>query len=87
VYGKNLDGSSKDTTSWFASYAPSNAPQYAVVMMVSQGGTGSGTSGPSVRRIYEAIFGVQGSKIVKEQAIFPSVPPAQIPRRPVVSTS
>ena len=87
VYGKNLDGSSKDTTSWFASYAPSNAPQYAVVMMVSQGGTGSGTSGPSVRRIYEAIFGVQGLKIVKEQAIFPSVPPAQIPRRPVVSTS
>lgn len=87
VYGKNLDGSDKDTTSWFASYAPSDAPRYAVVMMVSQGGTGSGTSGPSVRRIYEAIFGVQGSQIVKEQAIFPSAPPAQIPRRPVVSTS
>ena len=87
VYGKNLDGSDKDTTSWFASYAPSNAPQYAVVVMVSQGGTGSGTSGPSVRRIYEAIFGVQGSQIVKEQAIFPSAPPAQIPRRPVLSNS
>jgi penicillin-binding protein 2 len=85
VYGKNFDGSSKDTTSWFASYAPSNNPQYAVVMMVSQGGTGSGTSGPSVRKIYEAIFGVQGSKVVKENAIFPSVPPTQIPRRPVTS--
>jgi penicillin-binding protein 2 len=87
VYGKNLDGSSKDTTSWFASYAPSNAPQYAVVMMVSQGGTGSGTSGPSVRRIYEAIFGVQGSKVLQEEAIFPSAPPAQIPRRPVTGSS
>jgi penicillin-binding protein 2 len=85
VYGKNPDGSSKDTTSWFASYAPSNNPQYAVVMMVSQGGTGSGTSGPSVRRIYEAIFGVRGSKVIKEEAIFPSTPPSQIPRRPVTS--
>ena len=27
-------------TSWFATYAPANKPQYAVVMMVSQGGTG-----------------------------------------------
>lgn len=85
VYGKNPDGSSKDTTSWFASYAPSDAPRYAVVMMISQGGTGSGTSGPSVRRIYEAIFGVQGAKIVQEQAIFRSAPPSQIPRRPAVA--
>ena len=85
VYGKNLDGSSKDTTSWFASFAPSDAPRYAVVMMVSKGGTGSGTSGPSVRRIYEAIFGVQGQKIIREQAIFPSAPPSQIPRKPVVT--
>lgn len=84
VYGKNPDGSNKDTTSWFASYAPSDAPRYAVVMMISQGGTGSGTSGPSIRRIYEAIFGVQGQKIVTEQAIFPSAPPSQIPRRPKV---
>lgn len=85
VYGKNPDGSSKDTTSWFASYAPSDSPRYAVVMMISQGGTGSGTSGPSVRRIYEAIFGVQGQKVIREQAIFPSAPPSQIPRRPEVA--
>lgn len=84
VYGKNPDGSAKDTTSWFASYAPSDAPRYAVVMMVSQGGTGSGTSGPSVRRIYEAIFGIQGARINSNQAIFPSAPPSQIPRRPEV---
>ncbi len=48
----------KASTSWFASYAPANKPKYAVVMMVTQGGTGSGTSGPSVRKIYEALFGV-----------------------------
>ncbi len=32
-------------------------------MMVAQGGTGSGTSGPSVRRIYEEIFGIRGGVI------------------------
>jgi len=51
----------KQTTSWVASYAPANNPQYAVVMMVSQGGTGAITSGPSVRCIYSALFGVNGS--------------------------
>ena len=51
------------STSWFASYAPANDPKYAVVMMVTQGGTGSGTSGPSVRNIYEKLFGVRGSTV------------------------
>ncbi len=53
----------KVSTSWFASYAPANKPRYAVIMMVTQGGTGSKTSGPSVRKIYEALFGVKGSSI------------------------
>ncbi|MFA7322881.1 MAG: penicillin-binding protein 2, partial [Candidatus Nanopelagicales bacterium] len=54
---------SKTSTSWFASYAPANDPKYAVVMMVTEGGTGSKTSGPSVRRIYEALFGVSGRSV------------------------
>jgi len=53
----------KASTSWFASYAPANDPKYAVVMMVTEGGTGSKTSGPSVRKIYEALFGVRGSSV------------------------
>ena len=53
----------KVSTSWFASFAPANKPRYAVVMMVTQGGTGSKTSGPSVRKIYEGIFGVSGSTV------------------------
>jgi penicillin-binding protein 2 len=79
VYGKNLDGSAKDTTSWLASYGPTEKPKYAVVMMISQGGTGSGASGPSVRKIYEAIFGIEGSKIDNSKAIFPSGPPNLLP--------
>ncbi len=45
----------KQSTSWFASYAPANRPRYAVVVVVSQGGTGAETSAPAVRRIYDAI--------------------------------
>lgn len=56
VYGKQ-------TTSWFASFAPANKPQYAVVMMVSQGGTGSGISGPSVAELYKTLFGIDGSRV------------------------
>lgn len=53
-----------DTTiAWFASFAPADDPQYAVVMMVTEGGTGSGSVGPSVRAIYEQIFGVVGDRV------------------------
>lgn len=74
VFGRNLDGSTKDDTSWFASYAPTKNPQYAVVMMVSQGGFGASTSGVGVRRIYEHIFGTNGKK-----AIFPNGIPKRLP--------
>jgi hypothetical protein len=53
----------KAPTSWFASFAPANKPRYAVVMMVSQGGTGAKTSAPGVRKIYEALFGITGSTV------------------------
>jgi penicillin-binding protein 2 len=81
VFGKNPDGSLKDDTSWFASYAPSDNPRYAVVMMVGQGGFGASTSGVGVRQIYEALFGVSGNKIVPGAALFPEgKPPMQLPK-------
>ena len=52
VYGKQ-------STSWVASYTK----DYVVVMMVSQGGTGSGTSGPAVRKIWETLYGVKGEDV------------------------
>ncbi|MDQ5841003.1 MAG: penicillin-binding protein 2 [Chloroflexota bacterium] len=45
----------KQTTSWFVSYAPATRPKYAVVVVVSQAGTGAETAAPAVRKIYEAI--------------------------------
>ena len=80
VFGRNPDGSLKDNTSWFASYAPSNNPQYAVVMMLSQGGFGSPNSGVGVRKIYEAIFGVVNNKIVPENVLFPNGLPTTLPK-------
>ena len=47
VYGKQ-------STSWVATYDEN----YVVVMMVSQAGTGSGTSGPAVRAIWESLYGI-----------------------------
>lgn len=56
VYGKQ-------TTSWMATYTD----RYAVVMMISQAGTGSGASGTAVRRIYETLYNIKP----------PVVPPAK----------
>ena len=81
VFGRNLNGSLKDNTSWFAAYAPTEKPRYAVVMMVSQGGFGASTSGVGVRKIYEALFGVRANKVVPGAALFADgKPPVKLPR-------
>ena len=81
VFGRNPNGTQKDDTSWFASYAPSKNPRFAVVMMVGQGGFGASTSGVGVRQIYEAIFGVKGNKVVPGAAIYPNgKPPTNLPK-------
>jgi penicillin-binding protein 2 len=73
VYGKQ-------STSWVATYTK----DYVVVMMVSQAGTGSGTSGPAVRKIWEALYGITGENVDRSRAIIPGVTP---PRRLPVFTS
>jgi penicillin-binding protein 2 len=69
VYGKQ-------STSWVATYTK----DYVVVMMVSQAGTGSGTSGPAVRKIWEALYGIDGENVDSRKAIIPGVtPPHRLP--------
>ena len=81
VFGRNPNGSLKDDTSWFASFAPSKNPRYAVVMMVGQGGFGASTSGVGVRQIYSTLFGVTGNKVVPGAALFPEgKPPTLLPK-------
>src|SRR6476620_6463308 len=62
VYGKQ-------STSWVASYDHN----YVVLMMVTQAGTGSGTSGPYVRKIWEALYGVHGTSVHPRQALVPGI--------------
>ena len=45
-------------------------------MMVSQGGTGAGTSAPSVRKIYEALYGITGSTIDPAKSVLVGGAPA-----------
>ena len=62
VYGKQC-------TSWVATYTK----DYVVVMMVTQGGTGSGTSGPFVRKIWEALYGIPVT-VDAGHSVIPGVP-------------
>ncbi|MCX6434763.1 MAG: penicillin-binding protein 2 [Actinobacteria bacterium] len=80
VFGLNKNGTKKDNTSWFASFGPTDKPRYAVLMMVSQGGFGASTSAVGVRKIYETLFGVVGSKVDPKKALFPEGPPTTLPR-------
>ncbi|MBB4892462.1 penicillin-binding protein 2 [Streptomyces olivoverticillatus] len=69
VYGKQ-------TTSWFATYTS----DYTVIMTIAQGGTGSGASGPAVRKIYNALYGVDDQgKIDEKKALLPH-PEEKLPR-------
>ncbi|HYU59101.1 MAG TPA: penicillin-binding transpeptidase domain-containing protein, partial [Actinomycetota bacterium] len=43
--------------SWFAAFAPVEHPQYVVVCLVEEGGHGSETAAPVVRRILEGLYG------------------------------
>jgi penicillin-binding protein 2 len=67
----------KQSTSWVATYDQN----YVVVMMVSQGGTGSGTSGPAVRAIWESLYGVDGMDVTPADADIPgTTPPERLPQ-------
>ncbi|MCR1782682.1 penicillin-binding protein 2 [Nocardioides carbamazepini] len=69
VYGKQ-------STGWVASYTE----DYVVVMMMSQGGTGSGSTGDGIRAIWEALYGVDGDQVDLANAAIPGGrPPAQLP--------
>ncbi len=62
VYGKQ-------STGWVASYSE----DYVVVMMISQGGTGSGSTGDAIRTIWETLYGVEGEKVRPDKAAIPGV--------------
>ncbi|MFS8197141.1 penicillin-binding protein 2 [Streptomyces sp. CWNU-52B] len=69
VYGKQ-------TTSWFATYTK----DYTVIMTISQGGTGSGASGPAVRNIYDALYGVSDDGAIDQKKALLPTPQKSLPK-------
>jgi penicillin-binding protein 2 len=69
VYGKQ-------STGWVASYTE----DYVVVMMISQGGTGSGSTGDAIRKVWETLYGIRGERVLPDEAAIPgTVPPRDLP--------
>nr|PZN50579.1 MAG: hypothetical protein DIU68_18055 [Chloroflexota bacterium] len=54
--GTAQTGTTATSHAWFAAYAPRENPEIAVVVMVENGGEGSGTAAPITRDVLEAYF-------------------------------
>ncbi|MFW6135789.1 MAG: penicillin-binding protein 2 [Chloroflexota bacterium] len=52
--------------SWFAAYAPANAPEIALVVMVENAGEGSTVAAPMARQVVEAYYGLPLSELPPE---------------------
>ena len=67
----------KQTTGWVATYDKN----YVVVMMIEQGGTGSGSSGDAVRKIWEKLYGIKGGTVDKSKALIANAKtPSRLPQ-------
>jgi penicillin-binding protein 2 len=62
VYGKQ-------TTGWVGSYSK----DYVVVSMISQAGTGAGANGVAVRKIWDALYGFDGTQFQRGKTAIPGI--------------
>jgi penicillin-binding protein 2 len=71
-------------TAWFASFAGlagEAKPRFVTVMMVDRGGQGGVVAAPSVREVWDSVFGLEHHK-----AAFPTgAPPKALPRIAVLT--
>lgn len=51
--------SNQDDYAWFVCYAPSDAPKYAVAVLIEQGGSGGGVAAPAARQILAKLFDLE----------------------------
>ena len=68
----------KQTTGWVATYNK----KYVVIMTISQGGTGSGSVGDAVRKLWESLYGVEegGAEVRPNKAAINGIdPPRNLP--------
>ncbi|MCW2706273.1 MAG: penicillin-binding protein 2, partial [Frankiales bacterium] len=65
------DVNKKSPTSWFASFAPLDHPKYVTMVMVPESGTGGTTAAPIARKIWDAIYGLEGAKAALKSGALP----------------
>jgi penicillin-binding protein 2 len=53
---QTVDNGEKSNNSWVISFAPYEKPQYAVCVLVQNGGSGGAVCGPLVKLIYQGLF-------------------------------
>ena len=61
----------KAPTSWFASFAPLDHPKYVTMVMVPESGTGGTTAAPIARKIWDAIYGLEGARAALKSGALP----------------
>lgn len=54
-----VENSQGDDHGWFVAYAPFDKPEVVVAVLVEQGGYGTASAAPIVRKILEAYFKIQ----------------------------
>ncbi|HEY1920786.1 MAG TPA: penicillin-binding protein 2 [Streptosporangiaceae bacterium] len=59
----------------FASFAPCDHPKYVVIVMIPNVGYGADYAAPTVRKIYDAIYGLEGHKAALPAGKAPSTLP------------
>jgi penicillin-binding protein 2 len=64
----------ENSTSVFASFAPCSDPKYVVVVMIPNSGYGADFSAPAVRKIWDALYGLEGQKAALPGGALPALP-------------
>jgi penicillin-binding protein 2 len=64
----------KVATSVFASFAPCGDPKYVVVVMIPDSGYGADVSAPAVRKIWDALYGLQDQTAALPGGRLPALP-------------
>ncbi len=61
--GEAEEGAQSNDHAWFASFAPTQKPEIAVVVLVEHGGFGAKVATPTAMRIYQAYFKQRQAKL------------------------
>lgn len=64
---------------WFVAYAPAEAPEIVVAVMIEQGGHGGATAAPIAKRIFETHFGETVALDVRAREVLADRAPGGVP--------